>query len=981
MIKNSSKLGILIFLLIHWSAHPVLSQSYLEREDLWVNTKMAEMTLDQKIGQMLMVRAYSRGNIQEEKIIMDYIHKYHIGGVCFFQGSPLEQVNLINRYQKEAALPLFMGIDAEWGLGMRFQKETISFPKQIMLGAIQDDQLIYEMGREVARQCKRAGININFAPSVDINNNPSNPVIFDRSFGEMPQNVTSKGYMYMKAMEDEGVMACVKHFPGHGDTDTDSHLELPVLNHSLSRLEQTEFFPFRRLASQGAGAMMVGHLNVPSLDNRPNRSTTLSSKVIKNILREDMGYNGLIFTDAMDMKGVTKYFPNGVAEAEALLAGNDVILLPENLPKAIMSIKDYISTGKITPQRIDESVERILRAKYKLGLNSIPYNNPTGLSQYLNRNHALAIKQKLAEASITLVANDDDLIPIENLDGLSLGTLSINTTQKTRFQERVDSYLEAKHYNLMPNQITAQYQQKLQTLTQFKKVIIGIHTSGKKSDFTSDLPDGILKFLKELDNKTDLIIVLFGNPYLLNKLGFAKNLILSYDNDKYTQDATAQSIFGVNDISGKLPVTVNDKWFAGHGIYKGSLKRLGYALPEMVGLSSDTLKMIDSLMAQMIKINAAPGSQVLVAKDGKIVFQKAFGKQSHDGYYVSNNTIYDIASITKVLATTISAMKLVDEHKINIHNPIRNYISGIDTTNKANLTVESILAHHGRLIPWIGFYEKTVLPQKSFGYNSTYYSGILQEKYTIPVARGMFMRTDYRDSVYHIIWNSKLRDSDSYKYSDLGFMIMQKIIEGQSGTPLDEYSMKNFYKPLGLRYTGYKPLLRYNSSNIAPTEIDNYFRMQTLQGHVHDMAAAMLGGVSGHAGLFSNTGDMAVLMQMLLNKGYYGGKQYISAETVQLFTTRYYKSTRRGLGFDMKELDSSKSESMSDLAPATTFGHTGFTGTAAWADPTNNIIFIICTNRTYPGRHNQSYNNKEYRTKIQSLIYKAMKGYNATQFI
>lgn len=981
MVVKMIKFSVIINILMIISDSSVIAQNYLEREDLWVRSKLSEMTLDQKIGQIFIIRSFSRGNVNEDKVITDYIKKYHIGGICFFQGSPTEQVNLINKYQQLSAIPMFMGIDGEWGLAMRFPKETISFPKQLMLGAIQDNKLIYEMGKEIAKQCKKTGININFAPSVDINNNPSNPVIYDRSFGEIPQNVTAKGYMFMKAMEDEGIMSCVKHFPGHGDTDKDSHDELPILNHSLERLEQTEFYPFRRLASQGASALMIGHLHVPALDERPNRPTTISDKVIKNILRDEMGFNGLIITDAMDMKGVTRYFPNGTAEAEAFLAGNDIILLPENLPKAISAIKEYLLAGKITESKLNESVERILRAKYKIGLNVTPQHDSEGLSNYLSRNQSKAIKQKLTEAAITVVADKSNMIPIQQTDNVHLGTLSINMIKKSKFQERIDNYLNARHYQLMPNQLANQHQQMMQTLSQFDIVVVSIHTSGKQNDFSREITDDMIRFLKELELKTRVITILFGSPYLLDRLNYASQLIIGYDNDKVTQDVTAQSLFGVNDISGKLPVSVNEKWIAGYGLNKVSLGRLGYSKPEMVGLSSDTLYKIDSIMGEMIRLQASPGGQILIAKDGKIVFQKAFGKLSQDGSNVSNTTIYDVASITKILATTISAMKLVDNHKLNIHNPLRNYISGILGTDKTQLVVQDIMAHHGRLIPWIGFHQNTTLPNKKFGYNPTYYSGLLQEKYNIPVAKGMFMRSDYKDSIYQIIWNSPLREKDNYKYSDLGFYIMQKVVEGQSGKSLDEYVSQSFFKPLGLRYTGFRPLLTHPAGNIAPTEIDNYFRLQTLQGNVHDIGAAMMGGVAGHAGLFSNAGDLAVLMQMLINKGSYGGQQFITPETVDIFTTRHPKSTRRGIGFDMKELDTRKAKSMSHLASASTFGHTGFTGNAVWADPENKIVYIFCANRTYPGKNNQTFNNRDYRSKVQTLIYKAMNGYNANLYL
>ena len=981
MFNKVIKIGICIFLMVIGISTHTIGQSYLEREDQWVSSVVQNMTLDQKIGQIFMIRTYSRGNKGEEKIITDYIKKYYVGGICFFQGSPVEQVSLINKFQAAARIPLFIGMDSEWGLGMRFPNETISFPKQLMLGAIQDNNLIYEMGKEVAKQCKRAGININFAPSVDINNNPNNPVIFDRSFGESPQNVTEKGFMYMRAMEEEGVMACIKHFPGHGDTDVDSHYDLPVLTHGLQRLEETEFYPFRKLTSQGVGSLMVGHLNVPALDDRPNRPTTLSSFVIKDLLRDNMGFNGLIFTDAMDMKGVTKYYPNGIAEAEAFLAGNDVILLPENLPKAIATIKSYVEKGKISMDRLNESVTRILRAKYKLGLSALPTHNEDNVLGYLNRNQAIAIKEKLTEAALTLVTDNENTIPIRETEAKSFGTLSINVGKKSVFQSRIDSYVEARHYQLMPQQVSTQAPQLQKTLSQFDKVVVAIHTSGKLNDFSKDINQETIKLLTELNKNGNLIVVLMGSPYLLSKLDKLDNVLLAYDNNEITQDIAAQSLFGANEISGKLPITINEVWTEGHGLYRGNLGRLGYSVPERVQLSSDSLSMIDGIMDEMIRIKAAPGGQVLIAKDGKIVWEKGYGKLKSDGYYVSKNTIYDIASVTKILATTLSVMKLVDKNKINIYNTLGTYISGIDTTNKANLVIRDVMAHHAKLLPWISFYTNTTLPKKGFGFNTKYYSGQMQANYAIPVAKGMFMRTDYQDTMWQQIWTSSLRNVDGYRYSDLGFYIMQKIVENESGEKLNDFAFNNFYGPLGLRNTRFKPLEKHLMSNIAPSEIDDYFRYQTLQGNVHDMGAAMMGGVAGHAGLFSTAHDMAVIMQMLLNKGSYGGSQYFRPETVDLFTNRFEMSTRRGIGFDMKELDNSKTENMSPLAPAATFGHLGFTGIAAFADPENKVVFIMNTNRTYPNSNTNVLNNKEFRPRVQSTIYKAMQGYAIQSYL
>lgn len=959
-----------IFLILMLSLTRASSQNYLEREDNWVNGQMSGMSIDEKIGQLFIVRVNSKGNLQEEKLISEYIKKYNIGGLCFFQGTPKEQVRLVNKFQQQSRIQLFIGMDAEWGLGMRFPKEAVSFPRQMLLGAIKDNKLIYEMGKEIARHCRATGININFAPSIDINLNPKNPVINDRSFGEIPSLVTEKGYMYMKGLEDNGVMACIKHFPGHGDTDIDSHKSLPVIQKPIEDLEKNELYPFRRILSQHVGAVMVGHIHMPAIDDRVNHPSSLSDKVIRGILRDDIGYDGLIITDAMDMKAITQCFPAGIAEAEALLAGNDVILLPSDLAAAFKSIKEYLDKGLISEQRINQSIERILRAKYKLGLNTHNTLSEEGINNALNTKGATAIKQKLSCAAVTLLKNNDNIIPIKDIVNTKIATLSINSNNTTAFQLRADSYISPRHYQLVPGNSSNSYSQMLTTLSLFDVVIIGIHTSGRQNDFTKDLTQETIQFLNALQKKTKVIVTLFGNPYLLEKLAFCSNLIINYDNDPITQDMTMQAIFGVYDFTGTLPVSAGNDFAAGNGIEAASLMRLGYILPEAVGLISDTLASIDNIMQQMISSKAAPGAQILIAKDGKIVLQKAYGKFSDDGYYVSNNSIYDVASLTKILATTISVMKLSDDHKLDINNPVKYYIPGIDTTNKANLKSIDILAHHAGLLPWLGFYKSTLSPPNSKGFNPTYYSTTLKDDYRIPVARGMFLRADYIDTMYQSIWTSKLRNTNDYKYSDLGFYILQKIVQYQAKKPLDVYTDNMFYKPLGLKNTGFNPLQKLPESNIVPTETDNYWRMQTVKGTVHDMGAAMLGGVGGHAGLFSTSHDVAVLMQMLLNKGTYGGTRYLRPETVGLFTSRYLDSTRRGLGFDLKELNSNLSKNVSALAPESVFGHTGFTGCAAWADPDNNMVYIILTNRTYPKR-NQIFNNHDYRIKVQDVIYKA----------
>lgn len=963
--------GLIIFLGLQLLCIAGWGQSYLEREEQWVQSRLGRMSLEEKIGQLLMIRAYSRGDKAEEKLILKYIRQYHIGGICFFQGSPAEQARLVNVYQAASQVPLFIGIDAEWGLGQRFPKEAISFPKQMALGAIQDSRHIYDMGKEIAAQLKAVGVNVNFAPAVDINNNPANPVIHERSFGEDRFNVTSKAYMYIKALEDNGVLACIKHFPGHGDTDKDSHFELPVIPHKTDRLDEVELYPFRRLMHQTQTAIMTAHLHMPEFDNRPGRPASLSHTIVIELLRETLGFGGLIFSDALDMKAVTHHFADDVAPAEAFLAGNDILLLPKDIKKAIDGIKKYIDEGLITEERLNASVIRILRNKYKLGLTHTPSVNPEMVKEILQSPAAMAKQLALIENSLTIVADKDNRIPVVDLADRRFATLSVNVAVKSPFQQRIDDFVDARHYQLMVEELPVRKSSLLNTLSQFDEIIVAIHTSGKISLSKKEVPEDLALFLKQLASVKPVIVLLFGSPYLLPQLEGIPALMLCYSNDKAVQDVAAQSLFGVNALSGKLPVTASRMYTIETGIYRGSLGRLGFGIPEQVNVNGKVLEEIDELINEMLRDNVTPGGQIVVAKDGKIIYEKNFGKLSPAGTAVGSGTIYDIASVTKILATTLSVMALSDQKKIDIQKPLKRYISGIEHTNKKDLILADILAHHGRLASWIPFYESTLSSSKDKSvYNPIYYSYQMKDNYTIPVANRMFMRTDYRDSVWQKIWDSNLRATDTYLYSDLGFYILQQCVESASGKKLNEYADRLFYKPLGLRYTGYLPLEKHPAKNIAPTEVDNYWRKQTIQGHVHDMGAAMMGGVSGHAGLFSTAREMSILMQLLLNKGSYGGVRYFRPETVELFTTRYFKSTRRGLGFDMKETDQRKKLNMAEMAPVSTFGHLGFTGTAAFADPENNIIFIFVSNCTYTGKN--LLNTRDYRSRIHNIIYKAL---------
>ena len=954
----------------------VVSQDPLaiSSEDLWVENTYAQMTLNDRIAQLFMVRAYSHKDKTHIESIKNLIKKNKIGGLCFFQGNPTEQAILINQYQELSETPLWIAMDAEWGLGMRFKEQAISYPRQLTLGALRNNDLLYEMGLDIARQCKRIGIHINFAPVVDINNNPNNPVINDRSFGEDRYNVSTKSYTYMKGLQDGGIIACAKHFPGHGDTDVDSHLDLPVIYHDKKRLDSIELMPFKMLTDNGLQGVMVAHLNVPSIDSRKNRPTTLSNNAIEKLLQQEIGFEGIVFTDALDMKGVTKHFKEGEIELEAFKAGNDVLLLSVAVAKGIERIRKAIEEEDISEERLAASVKKILRAKYQLGLvlkPEIPAIEK--IAEDINTNLSIALKSKMYRDAITLVKNNDQLLPLKDVSGLKFASLSIGATEKTLFQERLSSYADVKHYQAAKKMNASQRQILIEQLEDKDLVFVSFHDMSKYVTKNYGIDQGSIRFLERLSSKTKVVLCMFGSPYALSKIGNLPWVLMAYDEDPLAQDMAAQAIFGAQTFKGRLPVTASPEYTYGDGFETNSLHRLAYGIPELVGVSSDTLASIDTIVAEMIAEKAASGCQVLISRNGQVIFHKAYGTHTYENLQpVKLDDIYDVASLTKVLSSTISMMKLYEEEKIDLLDPIRKYLPETDTTNKANIIIEDMMAHYAGLPGWIPFYRSTVDSENDNALLDKYYRKANGNGFDISVANNLFLRTDYKDTIWSKILNVDLRSSRDYRYSDLGFYLIHQIINRVTGMPINEYVDRQFYKPLGLKRTGYLPLLKHDPKFIVPSENDDYFRSQILQGHVHDMGAAMLGGVSGHAGLFSNAYEVGVLMQMLLNGGYYGGVQYLKPKTIERFTNRFYRSTRRGIGWDMRELDPEKTINMSDKASRSTFGHLGFTGTGAFSDPEEGIIYVILSNRTFPSMENNKFGRNEYRPRIQSVIYEAL---------
>ncbi|MEZ4907843.1 MAG: glycoside hydrolase family 3 N-terminal domain-containing protein [Saprospiraceae bacterium] len=942
---------------------------------VWVFNVLKDMTLDEKIGQLFVLRAQSDWGEKDAKFFESQIEKYNIGGIIFFKGNILDQGKLTNRFQSVSKIPLLVALDAEWGLGMRLS-DGISFPRQMTLGAISDNELVYKMGLEIGRQLKRLGVDINFAPVADINTNPDNPVIYDRSFGDNASNVAEKSVSYMKGLQDAGVIACAKHFPGHGSTIVDSHLDLPKIDKSAQEILDFEIMPFKSLIDNGVKSVMAAHLQIPSLDNTKNIPASLSSKIIGGILRDSLNFDGLVITDAMEMKGVSSYFSSGEASVLAFLAGNDILELPDNIAKAFDGIKKAVKKGRISESRLDKSVKRILMAKYDQGYSNYKPVVTDRLDEDINSPGAYVLKSRLYENSLIALGNKSSYIPVlpEEYDD-KIAILSLGLSENTIFESRIKSYFDPEILNapLLMDDGTAN--KLFNKLKEYDKIIVCLYGLNKKSSLNFGLSSSSLNLLNELNKKTHLYVVNFNTPYALSLFDDNYCILQAFENDQSAQEAAAQAILGVETISGKLPVMVSHDFKFGDGQIINKSSVLGYSLPERVGIDGQKLNFkIDSIADILIKDGSAPGCQVLVARKGRIVFEKCYGYTDYtQNEKVVEDDLYDLASMTKVLATDMAIMKLYDEKKINIFNKVTDYIdNGLKNSNKSDLIIIDLLSHHAGLTPWIPAYKSTLDTINGEIFPSPkYYSKIYSDEFNTKVAEDMYLRRDYKDTIWQKIIDSPVKPKGNYKYSDLGLIIMKEMVEKVTDTTLDDFVSENFYKPLGLKHTTFNPWMKFPISEIAPTEEDKYWRNQTIRGSVHDMWAAMSGGVSGHAGLFSDSRDIARLSQMMLNGGFYGNKRYFDYSTVYLFTTRYYLSSRRGIGWDMKELDKNKDCNISELATPSTYVHYGFTGTCVWIDPQNELIYIFLSNRTFPTMDNNKL-EKKLSTKIQTAIYESI---------
>jgi beta-N-acetylhexosaminidase len=940
----------------------------------WADSVFKTLTPDERIAQLFMVAAYSNKDKTHFKEIKKLVDDYKIGGLIFFQGGPVRQAILSNCYQSCAQVPLLISMDAEWGLAMRLDSTT-KFPRQMTLGAIQNDSLIYQMGVEIARQTKRLGMQVNFAPDIDINNNPKNPVIGNRSFGENKYNVTSKALMYMKGMQDNHVLACGKHFPGHGDTDSDSHKTLPTIKSSRARLDTLELYPFKELIANGLGSMMVAHLSIPALDTTTNQASTLTRKIVTGLLKDTLGFKGLIFTDALNMKGVAKFYKPGEVEVKALIAGNDVLLFPEDVPTGIKEIKAAIERGEITQEEIDAHCMKILQVKQWAGLDHYQKVKLKKLTEDLNTPQAELINRKLTEASLTLLQNKNNLIPLQNLDTLKIASLSLGYKDLNIFQTTLENYSPIIHFGIDKDAKPAAFDSVLMKLKNYNLVLIHINNTNNKPDKDFGLTPQVLKMLQDVMKQNKVIVNVAANPYILEKLDsiqLADAIIMSYEDNDYSESYAAQLIFGGVGASGKLPVTASKYFSIGTGIQTEPV-RFKYTIPEELNADIQMLNKIDTIALKGIKDKVYPGCQILVAKDGKVVYQKSFGYHTYENKIpVKNNDLYDLASVTKIAASTASVMKLVDEGKMNVDDHLCTYLPELMGTNKQEISIREMMSHQAGLKDWIPFWTKTV--QKNGEYKEGIYNKTPNDFFTKRVAENLYINKNYEDTIYKQIAESPVKEHGTYLYSDLGYYYLKRIIENETGVTEDEFVRSTFYAPLGLTTMGYKPRECFDLNRIIPTEFDAKFRKQLVHGDVHDQGAAMLGGVGGHAGLFSDANDLGVMMQMYMDNGIYGGHRYIDSTTVENFTKcQYCFENRRGLGFDKPEMTAGKESPVCLCVTAESFGHTGFTGTMAWADPVNHIVYIFLSNRVYPDAEDNKLAKSGIRGKIHQAIYDAFK--------
>ncbi|SDK68375.1 beta-glucosidase [Catalinimonas alkaloidigena] len=928
-----------------------------------------------------MIAARSDRDEQYTLALETQIREYNVGGVVFLQGNPLQQAVLTNNLQAHVPVPLLVGLDATRGLGSSLDSTTL-FPQPLTLGALASAETVYDLGAEIARQSRRLGVHLAFSPILDVNGNRREPGIDGRSFGEDPENVVQKGRALMEGLQHNGVLAVARHFPGYGDADRNSPQGLVQLTHHQGQIEQIDLPPFQALIQDSLAGVMVSHLQVPAYDNRENLPASLSEKIVSNLLQRSLKFEGLIFTDALNARNLQQLYKPGEIEVMALQAGNDVLLFPEDLSVAVDAIEKALKRKKLSQEELDRRVRKILTAKYEAGLDQYRPVEVAHLKEDLYSPKIDILQNRIFKQALTVVRNEDNVLPFMVLDTVSFASVAVNASATdpsagNQFQQMLGNYAPFRHFQV--NDAARNYGNVLEALAPFGTVIVSIHNPTGESAATPRAAKALLSkdaqaFLKKLHKSAvRVVVVVFDSPYSLAQVEDFEQVVCAYEDNPVAQHVAPQLLFGAIEGSGKLPVTVSPRLSNGVGFLTAKAGRLQYSFPEEVGMRSDILRRIDTLVDESIADRATPGCQVMVVKEGQVVWQRAYGRLRYDDPTpTTNQTLYDIASVTKVSATLQAVMFLAEQGLIEVNRKASDYLPELKESNKKDMVIADILAHQAGLVPFIPFYKRTLdSPSES----AKFYSRTPDAAHPLEVVPGLYAISSMEDSLWAWTIESGLLPKNrrtkkyDYKYSDLGFYIMKRIVEKVSGMKLDEFVNSYFYRPMGLPTLTYKPKEKFEESRIAPTERDTYFRKTQIRGNVHDQGAAMLGGVAGHAGLFGTANDLAILMQMNLQNGEYGGIRYLQPETLPGFSRRYFKENRRGLGWDKPTLEPNGPTSL--YASADTYGHSGFTGTCVWVDPYYDLVYVFLSNRVYPDASNVKLIRSGLRTSIQDTIYES----------
>ncbi|MGE5314985.1 MAG: glycoside hydrolase family 3 N-terminal domain-containing protein [Acidobacteriota bacterium] len=910
----------------------------------WIDSTLRTMTLEEKAAQMVSVFTFAQYYASDDNRWQDLerlVSKRGIGGFVFSEGSLYAYPVYANKLQALSKVPLLISVDFEHGAAMRVDEATL-LPRSMAVGATRETRLAYESGRITAREGRALGAHQNYAPSADVNTNPKNPIINTRSFGSDPDLVSAMSAAFVRGTQDGGMIATVKHFPGHGATETDTHREDANIAEPREEVEKNDLKPFKAALDAGALSVMTGHMSTPSLDSSMSPAS-VSSIMTTGLLRTRFGFKGLVVTDAMNMRAVSRRYSNDEAAVLAVKAGNDIVLMPPNADGAIDAIVRAVRRGELTEARIDESVRRILAAKQHAGLDTNRFVDINRVSSEVGTKEHQALATEIARKSVTVLGNQSKALPLSLSRKKKILDIAFsereNPAEGRQFHRAIRHFhRQTEFLKIDPRSNDMEYAQALEKARTADVLILHFYIEAhSRATYTPASMADLVKKLLALKKTT--VAVSFANPYIVLDFPAVENYVCTYSPGSASIDAAADVIFGDEPALGKLPVAIPGLYHYGDGVTYGEREGLSAGTPEEAGFDASLADSIASVVNLGIARHAYPGAVVLVAKDGRIVHNKAYGRYTYDADapLMSTETMFDCASVTKVISTTTAVMRLVDEGKIDLDRTVASYIPAFGQNGKEKITVRNLMLHNSGLPGWRKFYTFCTEPKC-----------VMDSLYATPL--------EYPTGTQSV-------------YSDLGFITMGKVVEKVSGARLDRYMDSVFFKPLHMTSTMYLPPASLKE-RCAPTEIDSFWQktFKPVQGRVHDENAATLGGVSGHAGLFSTASDLARLLQMELNGGTFGGTRYISERIVQDFTHRASELSTRCLGWDSKNL-SGPSWAGRLISPEA-FLHTGFTGTSVVVDPARELIVVFLTNRVYPTRENNGLSR--IRPLLHDTIVRAL---------